>query len=287
MTGFSDPITAGTQLIIPAINSPNYVPGVSGWTINQDGTVEFNMGTFRGTVIVGPTGAPAVLIYDGAPAAGNLILAVAGFDGTDSFGNKFWAGQSFIHGTSPTGSRGRISFGINDVNANDHGLILSYRDALLNPHLLLENPGNGMSLDLAASPAVGTLGGPNGNQITVNDAAGGIGLTALTSIVMEALSAAGITFGLNGSAFQELHIEPVQNVAFAGVAGVNTSHTFTNPFPVGVVPNVQFICNVGANNDVSVNLQSIPTNTGFTFRAFQCRAVAITTTVGVYFTAIG
>lgn len=48
-------ITGGTVLRIPAIQSPNYVPGTSGWIINLDGTAEFNSGTFRGSIVVGPT----------------------------------------------------------------------------------------------------------------------------------------------------------------------------------------------------------------------------------------
>lgn len=48
---FSNPITGGQgTLVRPAIKSPDYVPGVSGWSINRDGTVEFNNGTFRGTI---------------------------------------------------------------------------------------------------------------------------------------------------------------------------------------------------------------------------------------------
>lgn len=41
------------QLVIPQIKSPNYVPGVSGWAIFKNGNVEFNSGTFRGTVSAG------------------------------------------------------------------------------------------------------------------------------------------------------------------------------------------------------------------------------------------
>lgn len=48
-----DPIVGGTALRRPAIQSPNFVTGVSGWTINADGSVEFNNGTFRGTVTAG------------------------------------------------------------------------------------------------------------------------------------------------------------------------------------------------------------------------------------------
>jgi hypothetical protein len=39
--GFNDPIVADTDLVRTAIRSPNYVSGVSGWTINQDGSAEF------------------------------------------------------------------------------------------------------------------------------------------------------------------------------------------------------------------------------------------------------
>lgn len=46
-------ITGGTVLRVPAIQSPDYVPGVSGWIIRQDGSAEFNAGTFRGSIEVG------------------------------------------------------------------------------------------------------------------------------------------------------------------------------------------------------------------------------------------
>jgi hypothetical protein len=45
---FSNPIVGGTTLIRPAIHSPDYVEGVSGWSVNKDGTAEFNDVTFRG-----------------------------------------------------------------------------------------------------------------------------------------------------------------------------------------------------------------------------------------------
>lgn len=49
---FSDPLVAGTILIREAIRSPNYAAGSAGWTINADGTAEFNNITARGTVYV-------------------------------------------------------------------------------------------------------------------------------------------------------------------------------------------------------------------------------------------
>lgn len=51
--GFSNSVVGGITLVRPAIRSPNYVTGSTGWTINADGTAEFNSITARGTVVVG------------------------------------------------------------------------------------------------------------------------------------------------------------------------------------------------------------------------------------------
>jgi hypothetical protein len=67
MGGFSNTITGGGgSLVRPSIHSPNYVPGVSGWSINRDGTAEFAGGQFRGAVIIGGP----------APATPEMLLSV-------------------------------------------------------------------------------------------------------------------------------------------------------------------------------------------------------------------
>lgn len=49
--GFTNPIVGGSgTLIRPAIKSPDYAPGVSGWQIARDGTAEFNDVTARGSL---------------------------------------------------------------------------------------------------------------------------------------------------------------------------------------------------------------------------------------------
>jgi hypothetical protein len=53
MIQFQSSVVAGTVLVRSAIQSPNYVAGVSGWTINQDGSVEFNNAVIRGSVEAG------------------------------------------------------------------------------------------------------------------------------------------------------------------------------------------------------------------------------------------
>lgn len=47
---FANQILGGqNKLIRSSIQSPNYVPGVSGWAIFKDGSAEFNNMTVRGT----------------------------------------------------------------------------------------------------------------------------------------------------------------------------------------------------------------------------------------------
>lgn len=45
---FQDELAGGIFLIRPALRSPDYVAGTSGWTVNQDGSAEFNDVTVRG-----------------------------------------------------------------------------------------------------------------------------------------------------------------------------------------------------------------------------------------------
>ncbi len=52
---FSDPIIGGASTLVrQAIKSPNYVAGLTGWSINKDGTAEFSGITVRGTIIANP-----------------------------------------------------------------------------------------------------------------------------------------------------------------------------------------------------------------------------------------
>ena len=55
---FGNPILGGAgALVRQSIHSPDYVPGVSGWTINKDGSAEFNDVTLRGDLhIIGDDG---------------------------------------------------------------------------------------------------------------------------------------------------------------------------------------------------------------------------------------
>lgn len=86
--GFRNPVVAGIALARPAIESTDYVPGVSGWAIFQDGSAEFNDITIRGGTVEDGLG----LYYSGTPSATTLLLSVSSTAGTDSFHTAYPAG---------------------------------------------------------------------------------------------------------------------------------------------------------------------------------------------------
>lgn len=96
-----DPVVGSTILRRPSIQSPNFQTGASGWTVNSDGSAEFNNLTFRGTLegaefIINTAGA---FFYSPSEAAGNLIASIAPAAGTDALGNHFVAGIASYGGT--------------------------------------------------------------------------------------------------------------------------------------------------------------------------------------------
>lgn len=110
-------ILAGTNLARAAIESPNFVTGVSGWIIRQDGSAEFNNVVVRGTVtsghFVGTGTGTEILIYSGTPAAGNLVASIVSAAFIDAFGN---------HGLSGITEYANNATQLNDVTVG--GLVL-------------------------------------------------------------------------------------------------------------------------------------------------------------------
>lgn len=149
---FSNPLTGGQgALVRPAIKSPNFVSGSTGWTIKRDGSVEFNNGVFRGTVtastflgtdfIINSSG---FFVYNGTPAAGNMICSIAAAAGTDSFGNAY--GQGFN-----IGNFAGAHFGIDDAGkvyvTNSSSVLVDFIDsstgamtfgATTTPHFIID-----------------------------------------------------------------------------------------------------------------------------------------------------
>lgn len=88
--GFDNPVVGGqSKLIRSAIQSPNYVAGVSGWTINKSGTAEFNSATLRGLLEIGPA-SPNPRISESGPADIPAALQNFSADFTWSAAFIFW-----------------------------------------------------------------------------------------------------------------------------------------------------------------------------------------------------
>lgn len=81
---FKNQPVAGTTLVYPAIQSPNYVAGSTGWTINQDGSAEFNNITARGNLIVGPTGTQTWVV-----SGSSIPAALTAFYASSTIGAAF------------------------------------------------------------------------------------------------------------------------------------------------------------------------------------------------------
>lgn len=93
--GFANPVMAGKFLVRQVMQSVNFVTGVSGWAISRNGSAQFNNVTIRGGIVIGGT----TLVYEGTPAAGNLIASIASAPGTDPMGNPYQEGfTSYLPG---------------------------------------------------------------------------------------------------------------------------------------------------------------------------------------------
>lgn len=94
--GFRNPILGGGgALVRPAIKSPGYVAGSSGWSVNRDGSAEFNelvvRGEFKGTTYEVTTA--GLFFYASTPGPGvKLVGSWSPAAGTDPYGNSYPAG---------------------------------------------------------------------------------------------------------------------------------------------------------------------------------------------------
>jgi hypothetical protein len=90
-----NPNVGGTVLRRPAIQSPNYVAGSTGWTINADGSAEFNNAAIRGELDVGTS--PNARFVFGGPIP--TVLATWGAANNVTFSEVtlfYWNATDFV-----------------------------------------------------------------------------------------------------------------------------------------------------------------------------------------------
>lgn len=72
--GFGNALVAGFTLVRQAIQSANYVAGISGWMVSRDGNAEFNDVTMRGELLVEDPDGSYVRVFDEDPGEGAVVL---------------------------------------------------------------------------------------------------------------------------------------------------------------------------------------------------------------------
>jgi hypothetical protein len=158
-----NPVVGSTILRRPAIQSPDYVPGTSGWAINADGTAEFNNMTLRGTVIVGDSPHPQMeLVTTGNAGVLLFLFNSASFgDGTlagtvqGSFANVFLNGPANT-AVGFTDFAGIVENSSDGVSSSANG-VLVYTDAGGGGHTCLVWDTQGVHIEQTLYGASGTL----------------------------------------------------------------------------------------------------------------------------------
>lgn len=95
MSGFAAPITDNEGALVRAqIKSPDFNQATqTGWALLKDGEAFVYSLTAKGAVtansVVVEGSGDGLFVYDGTPALGNLIIAIAAEAGTDQYGNSY------------------------------------------------------------------------------------------------------------------------------------------------------------------------------------------------------
>jgi hypothetical protein len=174
-----NPVVGGTALRRQAIQSPDFVTGVSGWIIRQDGSAEFNNLTIRGTFagtnfVINSSGS---FFYSPTEAAGNLVESIASVAGVDGFGDNYVAGHA--------------SYGAGFATSLQAGFVQFYTGSLAggwSPGAQLETDSSGDLILVAGgagsiqldSPVVFGAGGNTGTPSTNSTSTNGLASPGIT-----------------------------------------------------------------------------------------------------------
>lgn len=155
--GFANSVVGGVTLVRPAIRSPNYVAGVSGWSINITGDAEFNNAVIRGSLvigtspfpvyeIVGATGTPAIPAELQTQYGGTLIAAALLYFTATNYDYTAYDSAGFVY-------TGRRTAGPTFIEA--------YR-TISSGVPILRLPPTGIGFDLTATPTTQIFSGSAG-----------------------------------------------------------------------------------------------------------------------------
>ena len=124
---FDQSATAGTTLVQAAIHSPDYAQGSSGWTINRDGSAEFQnvlvRGTITGSTIIGST-------ITGGTITGGVFVSQSWVSNTAGFA---------MNGTNSAFTNSGGTIGANSIELNS-SVSIGQNSSSNNHVLLARNP---------------------------------------------------------------------------------------------------------------------------------------------------
>lgn len=279
MSGFANAIIGGAEALIrKAMRSPNYVANSTGWTVNKDGSAEFNDVTVRGSVDVG-TATQYVKVYDApAPIDGPVVAFnqnVTNFP-TDGYIRAITSGPGEAYGaleiSSPEGpdqDAAQISLQSGDANTG----VPVARNCGIGADLVVNGT---LSIEPAAGNPVLQADDVNGTRVTgklavsgLINANGGIQLPPATYIKRGGLGTPVFQNGWTnfGSGFQAVrYLEyPDCTGGLIGVAsgGTTTQGTALFTIPAALAPAADHTFGVPANN--GKHAQIVVSNLGNVF----------------------
>lgn len=206
---FQDELAGGTILVRPALQSPNYVAGVSGWAIKIDGSAEFNNVTVRGTL-----------------QSNNYVAGVSGWK-LDQAGTAE-LNQLTARGTMQSSNfvAGATGWQINNSGAAEFNNITLRGGTSIGGSAFYYNgtPGVGtLVLAIAATAGTDPFGNAYADGMTVLGATGTVNITTDTSAIWTNSSGSRIEIGAGGSqALQQLTPPDVGAIVWAdGSFGTN------------------------------------------------------------------
>lgn len=273
MTTPGKPVFGAGILRYPALQSPNFVTGSTGWTIKQDGSAEFNNVTIRNGQIISGT---SLFYSTTTPQLGKLNASISGSSGTDSAGNDYLAGV-FSYRVSPGNTHSTLAWGLDPVsNAFSfytwngsawvaQGQILTTGASLQGLRLSSTIPvvfDNGVSV---SAGGLAVTGGTSTDTLTASGKVTATGGTAanptlITTDVWNSLGAlaAGSGYTVNNGRFQltnDGRVEVDINLV-AGMATVAGNYAFANALPVGQRPPFQCSYPIGFNGTTAAGVNT-------------------------------
>jgi hypothetical protein len=222
--GFKNPPIGGTTLVRKSIKSNPFVTGTTGWSVNKDGSAEFNNLVIRNGQIVSGT----ALYYNGTPAKGSLFCAIAAAAGTDAFGNVY--GQGFNVGvwSATTGLQAQ-HFGI-DLNGkvyvvNPSAKTVNFIDTLTGALLTYNSSGQSLgNLIVSIAPVAGTDSTGNAYPQGLNVTTGTISGTTFS----------GTNFLINSSGSFFYSSTPAHGNLIASITSASGTDGFSNAYYPGI-----------------------------------------------------